>query len=332
MGRSSCGSLSPAHDSPVNATVIFGPHGAATLGALVSAIPARLNALLAALLLAAHGALLFALPFLLRHDPRWAWAAAAVAATSATLWSLLHEAIHGLLAPLRRWNELLGRALGIAFGAPFAVLRAGHLLHHRYSRTARERTEVYDPARTTRLRAAPAYYLRLLGGMYLAECAATFAALLPARRLAAPRALAQLRVDSAAIALAWGTSFWLYGENSLLLAAAIALRAFLVSFADNAYHYGTALDAPRAAKNVRAPRWLQAALLNFTLHGVHHRHPGLPWTALPRAFAAARLDYDEGYGACLARQLGGPIAVSVLSRRPPPDLRRSASPRSASHS
>jgi fatty acid desaturase len=320
----------------VNAAVIFPPHAAATLGRLVSAVPARLNALLAALVLAAHGMLLFALPLLLRHNPRWAWAGAAVAATTGTLWSLLHEAIHGLLARERHRNDLLGRALGVAFGAPFAALRTGHLLHHRYSRTARERTEVYDPACTTRLRAAPAYYLRLLGGMYLAECAAALAALLPARNLAAlarrmqsresvvglllaelaaPRALAQFRIDCAAIALVWGASFWLYGESAWLLAAVIALRAFLVSVADNAYHYGTALDAPRAAKNVHAPRWLQAALLNFTLHGVHHRQPGLPWTALPRAFAAAGLDYDEGYGACLARQLQGPIAADALFGR-----------------
>ena len=302
----------------------------------MSAIPARLNVLLAALLLAAHGASLFALPLVLRHDPRWSWAAAALPATSLTLWSLLHEAIHRLLAPARRRNDLLGRALGVAFGAPFAALRAGHLLHHRYSRTARERTEVYDASRTSWRRAAPGYYLRLAGGMYAAEAAAVFAALLPERtlaalarrlqspdsvaglllaELAAPRALAQLRIESAAIALVWGASFWLFGENAWVLAAALGLRALLVSFADNAYHYGTALDAPRSAKNVRAPYWLQAALLNFTLHGIHHRHPGLPWTALPQQFAAAGLDYDEGYGACLARELKGPIAASVLAGR-----------------
>jgi fatty acid desaturase len=297
----------------------------------MTAIPHRLNALLLAALAAANGALLFALPFLVRDDPRWAWAAVAIALSSSTLWSLVHEAIHGLAARTRAGNERFGRVAAVAFGAPFAVLRAGHLLHHRYSRTVRERTEVYDAARTSRARAALAYYPRLLGGMYLAEAAASLAALLPAgvlarlerrldgddtvaglvvRALRQPGVLVPLRVDAVAIVALYGASFWLYGTHAWVLGLALALRAFLISFADNACHYATALDRPRAAKNVRAPRWLEAALLNFTLHGVHHRHPALPWPALRRRFAADGLGYDEPLGRCLARQLRGPLAAS----------------------
>ena len=302
----------------------------------MTAIPDRLNALLAALVLAAHGVLLFALPLLVHADRRWAWLAAAIALTTPTLWSLIHEAIHGLAMRDRRINDLLGRAMGVAFGAPLAVLRAGHLLHHRYSRTVRERTEVYDAARTPRWRAALAYYARLCGGMYFLETLGTLAAVAPARALARlerrldgaetvaglvvgalrrPEAAAMLRLDGPAIIAVYGTSIWLYGAHAWVLAAAVLARAFLISFADNAYHYDTPLDAPRRAKNVRAPRWLEAALLGFTYHGVHHRHPALPWPGLRRKFEEERLAYDEGYAHALARQLAGPIPVCSTAAR-----------------
>ncbi|WP_367141051.1 MULTISPECIES: hypothetical protein [Streptomyces] len=123
----------------------------------------------------------------------------------------------------RPWNDRCGRALAVLHGAPFVVLKTGHLLHHRYNRTPRERTEVYDARTTTWAKAAPGYYVRLLGGLYLMECTSVLLALLPAtvlRRLARtaeapdtvaglllarPRALRQLRTDSAA-APAWPAS------------------------------------------------------------------------------------------------------------------------------
>src|SRR5690349_1480566 len=123
---------------------------------------------------------LFALPLLLLpRDARWAWLLVPIALTTVPLWSLIHEAIHGGLLRERGWNDRLGRVLAAGYGAPFTLLKAGHLLHHRFSRTPRERTEVYDPARTTWLAAARAYYPRLLGGLYAAEMASVLLALVP---------------------------------------------------------------------------------------------------------------------------------------------------------
>jgi len=298
-------------------------------------IPTRLNVLLFAALVAGHAILLFALPFAVRGDPHWAWAAIAIALTTSSLWSLIHESIHGLASGDRRMNDLLGRITCIAFGAPFCALRAGHLLHHRYSRTACEPAEVYDPARTPRWRATIAYYPWLFGGIYALEVFATFAALLPVYVLAGlkrryeakgsvagsiigavlqPRVLRELRFDAAAILVIYGTSFCLYWANAWVLIAAIAVRAFFISFADNSYHYGTPLDLPRSAKNVCAPAWVQTALLNFTLHGVHHRYPALPWPALRKKFTAEGLVYDESLVRCLARQLRGPLAEPSLRK------------------
>ncbi|WKU43319.1 fatty acid desaturase [Streptomyces sp. VNUA116] len=130
--------------------------------------------------------------------------------------------------------------------------RTANLLHHRYSRTPRERTEVYDARTTTWAKAAPGYYARLP-------------------------------------------------------AAALAGRALVVSLQDNAYHYATPLDAPLQAMNLRLPRPLEAFALGFNLHGVHHRHPGLPWSALRARFAREGGRYDLGWTPAVARQLRGPV-------------------------
>jgi fatty acid desaturase len=86
-----------------------------------------MNATLVGAALAA-GTLLFAVvPLaLLPFSPWWGLLLVPVALSSNFLWSLLHEAIHGLLFGDRRANDLCGRAMGIAFGAPFRCLRAGH--------------------------------------------------------------------------------------------------------------------------------------------------------------------------------------------------------------
>ncbi|MCF3106980.1 fatty acid desaturase [Streptomyces roseoverticillatus] len=272
---------------------------------------------------------LFVLPlWLLPADPAWGWALVPLVLTTTPLWSLVHEGIHGTLLADRPWNDRCGRALAVLHGAPFVVLKTGHLLHHRYSRTPRERTEVYDARATTWAKAAPGYYARLLGGLYLMESASVLLALLPATllrrlarsaeapdtvagplldRLARRRALRQLRTDAAAVAALYAAAFAAYGEHAWMLVAALAGRALVVSLSDNAYHYATPLDAPLQAMNLRLPRPLEAFALGFNLHGVHHRHPGLPWSALRARFAREGGRYDLGWMPAVARQLRGPV-------------------------
>ncbi|WP_223267710.1 fatty acid desaturase [Streptosporangium nondiastaticum] len=208
--------------------------------------------------------------------------------------------------------------------------RTANLLHHRYSRTLRERAEVYDARTTTWAKAAPGYYARLLGGLYLMESASVLLAPLPAAvlrrlarsaeapdtvaglllgRLARRRALRQLRTDAAAIVAVHAVAFAAYGEHAWMPVAALAGRALVVSLQDNAYHYATPLDAPLQAMNLRLPRPLEAFALGFNLHGVHHRHPGLPWSALRARFAREGGRYDLGWTPAVARQLRGPVGA-----------------------
>ncbi len=258
------------------------------------------------------------------------WLLIPLVLTSTHLWSILHESIHGSLLRDRAWNDRLGRALAVGYGAPFILLKSGHLLHHRFSRTPRERTEVYDTGSWGSH--APGYYLRLVGGLYLAEVASVLLAVAPKplwyrlrRLLDRPdtvtallfdaitgRRLGQFRPDAALIVLVYAGAFLAYGRNWWILMVVLAGRAFLVSVADNAYHYGTALDEPLEAMNLELPRPLESFVLAFNLHGIHHKYPGLAWHSLRGVFLADGGRFDLGWWRAVARQVKGPIAAGSL--------------------
>ena len=89
-------------------------------------------------------------------------------------------------------------------------------------------------------------------------------------------------------------------------------RGLVVSFYDNAYHYGTDPHDAAAANNLSVPALVTPFILNHNLHRVHHRHPLASWASLPDLFAA---DRDSFAGPLLEtglKQLRGPV------RRPPP--------------
>jgi fatty acid desaturase len=300
-----------------------------------AAIPLRLNLALVVAFLAIGGFQLFALPTLLhRFGPWWALLLIPCALSTTANWSLIHEAIHRLLAPTQRLNDLCGRALAIFFGSPFESLRFPHLVHHHMNGTVADRPEHYESARHTRRAVAVRYYPNLLIGIYAAELAGTFLCLMPrplVRRvvnllpkahdedaraesyLLEPNRLARLRVDACAIIALYALAFWCYGPYWPLLVLAILARGVLVSVADNSYHYGAPLGAgPRSAYNLRLPAG--AAILHFNLHRVHHLHPTLPWSSLPGAFEADGERHDIGYVSAMLRQFRGPIPDSEYSR------------------
>lgn len=297
--------------------------------------PERLNLALAGMQVALNLYQFLLLPFLLLPlSPWWALTLIPLVAANNPLWSLLHETVHGSFHRSSRINRLAGRALAVVFASPWRVLRSGHLLHHRLNRTAADRPEAFDPEQTTALRAAPAYYYQLVVGLYLSQLLSPIAFYLPQRALdwarprfldpesysgqaavalTRPESVAEIRVDGAFIALLLATSLYAYGSFWWLLPAILAARCVCISFLDYVYHYGSPIGRRLHAYNLGLPAPLSAALLNFNLHAVHHRHPNLPWRWLPAAFEAERDRYHADYVSAAARQLRGPIPLPALA-------------------
>ncbi|HEX8168262.1 MAG TPA: fatty acid desaturase [Beijerinckiaceae bacterium] len=297
--------------------------------------PYRLNAALAALALALAAVELIVVPLALLpgHAVLAALAVSLTAAATPFKGALVHEAIHGRLLASPWRSDLAGRALAVTSGAAFDVLRFGHLAHHRFNRHALDRPDVVPEGRGPIL-ARAAYYGHLLGGVYVAEVAATLLMLAPrallkrlARRTLAgnddresrtllagaeraignPARLRRVRLDAVLALAVYGGAFTLYGGDWPILAVAIAIRGLIVSLQDNAPHYGTPATIGADAYDTRLPGWLAPFLLHQNLHDLHHKRPDLAWSALPRAFERSGGAYSGGYLGAVLRQLKGPV-------------------------
>ena len=305
--------------------------------------PYRLNAALTVLALGVVGCVLLVVP--LGILPRWpeavAWAVILAALVVTPLHSaLLHEAIHGRLFATASANRWGGRALAVAIGVSFEVIKFGHLTHHRFNRHELDRPDVLDDGAPAWRRAAawPGYYMHLLGGVYLKEILGSLLFFLPVRilerlidrtlrsrepatvaiRHAAHRALAhrdrlwRVRGDVAAATLLYGLSAWAYGSAWPMLLAFLLLRGAIVSLMDNAAHYGTPAVIGAPASDLRVPRWASWLMLHQNLHNLHHERPDLPWSVLPAVFARPGERLDGSYVTAVLRQFLGPRPSGVL--------------------
>lgn len=278
---------------------------------------------------------LFLLPaWLLPRDPAWGWLLLVPVLLTNGWWAFIHEAIHGTLFPDRMANRRLGRLQGIPYGAAFDLLRWGHLLHHAYNRTERDRSEVYPDGKESGSLFTLNYYARLLGGLYVFEVLWSLLLLAPRRlllwlstRLAGPAnpigpladkllardALMAVRKDALLILALHGLALYLYGPHAWMLLAALAGRALLISLMDNVFHYGTGLEDRRFARNLALPSWQSLLILHFNLHGTHHRHPTLAWWALPAVHLAEGGGYQGRMATATRDQLRGPIPATRLT-------------------
>ncbi len=291
----------------------------------------RLNAGLCAAALGLSATALLIVPLLLL--PQAPFVATTIVIVTALLTpfhaALLHEAIHGKLLKGERANRTAGRLLAVCFGVAFEVVRYGHLAHHRFNRHALDRPDVLEGNATLCRRLG--YFANLLGGVYAIELLSTLMSLLPRRvliarigrltkgdeasalavvrgmqRAVADARLTRARIDCFAVLTLYGLAFWLYGAAWLLLLASIVIRGLVISLFDNAPHYGTPPATHAPVFNLSLPAWARAVMLNQNLHGLHHRRPGLPWHALPAAFAADGIRYDGTFARAVLRQFNGP--------------------------
>ncbi len=264
------------------------------------AIPGRLNLAIAVVAIAASAACLW----VASHAGNWWWIAAAAIVfsyTNNTIFSLHHEAVHGMFHPNREINERAGVLFAAFFPTIFGIQRVSHLGHHRRNRTDEELYDYYLPHQSWVVKT---YWLYcLLTGFYWAII---------------PQAAAVYMVYPWAFRSQWfqqGPARWwgflpfvrdignapiwpIWRQGCVTIAVQVALVvaldlnwigwlacywAYGINWSSVQYsdHAGSPRDVIEGAWNLRfwpGARW---TFLNYNYHLVHHRSPGVPWIHLP---------------------------------------------------
>ena len=220
-----------------------------------------------------------------------------------TLFSLMHEAVHAVLHPVRGINEWAGRLASAWFPTSLSLQRAFHLTHHRYNRSRFEQFDILHPGDIKWLKQAQ-WYAILTGVYWFVTVVGVLAyAILPAglRRGLADRqsevageqtggsvyaealegvepARARLEILASfafqatlfvALDLTWWSWLACYG--------AFALNWSSLQYADHAF---SVLDRRNGAWNLRVNPLTRLLFLNYHAHLAHHQHPQVPWIHL----------------------------------------------------
>jgi fatty acid desaturase len=222
-----------------------------------------------------------------------------------TIFSLMHEAVHGVFHPNPKINAFAGRIASAFFPTAFSLQRAFHLSHHRNNRSDRERFDFYGPQENRVLKFTQWYCI--LTGLYWAASplfcvvyAATAGLVRWDKLLAADHRLARqtsaesfldslhnvpsatARVDVAISAAIQAAMIYLLDLN--LLGWLLCYACFAVNWSSLQYtdHAFSPLDRQEGAWNLRVNPVVRLIFLNYHHHLAHHREPGVPWIELPR--------------------------------------------------
>jgi fatty acid desaturase len=238
------------------------------------------------------------------HAPHWTMVIAAAMVFSFannTVFSLMHECVHGVFHPSRRVNDAAGVVFAGFFPTAFEIQRISHFGHHRRNRSDAELYDYYLPHESRWLKTYWVYCL--LTGFYWSIIPVAMLVYLvmpwvfrsrafhegPARLWGfsefvrdisdAPvcriwpqalfTALFQITVWTALDLdwIGWLACYWAFGLNWSS-----------VQYTDHAW---SPRDTHEGAWNLRFWRITQAIFLNYNLHLAHHRRPGVPWNQLP---------------------------------------------------
>lgn len=262
-------------------------------------IPGTLNV---ALTIAAAAACCGAL-WLASHGAAWQIALAAIAFSfvANTMFSLLHESVHGIAHANRAVNETLGRFAAAFFPTSLSLQRVFHLGHHARNRTIEEQFDYIRPFDRSWLKRAQWY--AILTGLYW-----VFVPIGGLAYLIAPSLFARIRVDDSATQT--GASSMFAGLDAapktrirLELLFTIAMQAALFVLLDLTWtgwaicyaafalnwsslqytdHAFSKLDVRDGAWNLRVNPLTRLLFLNYHHHLAHHRHPHVPWIHLDR--------------------------------------------------
>ena len=213
-------------------------------------------------------------------------------------YALMHEGAHYNLHANPRYNYLLGAISACFFPMSFTLLQITHQVHHRCNRTDYEMFDYYYPNGNRWLKRAQWYII--LTGLYwpLIPIGTTLMALFPRLSLSLPfkrakstevlfddfgaREYNKVRLEVLGAILLWSALFqWLELQWPQVLVMYL-IFGFNWSTRQYVFHAFSPRDVINGAHNLKVSYPMQGILLNGHWDLVHHQHPDLPWTELPK--------------------------------------------------
>ena len=260
-------------------------------------IPDRINIVITILCTCAYFALLWTASHV--HEYRWILLCGFLfAVMMVPVYSLIHEAEHGIINSNEVVNDIMGRWLSILFIAPYTFFKHCHLKHHKKNRTDEEMWDLYYEHQDKRKRYGTLYGMMIGIGyfsMWLAVILYAFAPrLIYTRFFYSNKEIAGFikgsdRIDKVAksrwesiVAIVFQvTLFFILDLNWAPWLILFAMHGFLWSSQNYVNHAFSPRDIINGAHNLKIPKWLKFIYLNFNLHLAHHQNPKIPWIHLP---------------------------------------------------
>ena len=217
-----------------------------------------------------------------------------------TIFSLLHEAVHGHLHSHAKVNHLLGMVCAAFFPTGYSLQRAFHLSHHKNNRTEKEQFDYVSESDNKFIKYAQWYCI--LSGLYwlFAVLGAILILLIPnfliktinrsklTLQTGADSMFARLKEENylyirLELLFSVGVQFLIYYYlHPSLTAYALCYGLFAINWSSLQYadHAFSTLDAKEGAWNLRVSKFTQYLFLNYHAHKVHHQYMNLPWLHL----------------------------------------------------
>lgn len=211
------------------------------------------------------------------------------------VFSMMHEAFHSLAHSDKTVNYLMMCWASTLFGASATLIHINHLGHHSRNRTRAELADFAMPDESL-LRKRLEYYFAVLGGIWLAAFVGSLLLpLLPPRLADRWSQSGEVNTYAAAFKdfsisdfrrirkevitgiIVWLTCAYLLGWSWEVVLIAYIAFGFSWSSLQWVYHMRTPIDVVEGAYNMRAPRVVRWAFLNFNYNLTHHRHSQMHW-------------------------------------------------------
>jgi len=267
-------------------------------------IPGVLNLVLLPVMIA----VLCGLLWLVSHTSSWlvlVLAAIAFSFFNNTMFSLLHESVHGIFHGNRTVNEWCGRLASAFFPTALEFQRIFHLGHHQRNRTEVEQFDYYRPE-DNKIMKYLQWYGILTGIYWVFSPAGCLIYLLCPWSFKIPflsGSSSQVAKQSGARAMLSGFEhangnrirleilFSILVQIMLFIALdltflgwACCYAAFAVNWSSLQYadHAWSELHVYDGAWNLKVNPIVQFIFLNYHHHRAHHQHPSVPWLHLHR--------------------------------------------------